>query len=502
MSLGILTNPSSLQAQSALVKADRDMQTSMERLSTGYRINSAADDAAGLAIANRLESQVTGLNMAAKNATDGQASIKAIDSALNEVDGLLQRMRELAVQAANDTNSASDRIALNTEATAMANEITRISSSAQFAGSNILDGTYTGKNLQVGINSTDSISFSQETVAATSLGNFVIDAGPQTALISTTQDTATDNAHDGGSMVITAKGLNTTVTTAANASAASVASVVNAVTGTTGVTATAITEAKIDFSGSGTIGFTIDGGNGQGAQTLSSVVVDVSSLQGFVDAINGIANTTGVTAAVDAGGTFATITSAAGNDITIARSDTVDINMEVTSLNSAGTGTKVDVDPRSIGGVDQPDNTIRVTGRVKFSSTEAFSVDDPSNADTEAYTGAAAVVSASITNNTVGDVNLTSRANATTALGILDGALEKVAKMRGSLGALENRLDHVINHLMDSSAATSSALGKLQDTDFSVESANLAKSQVLMQAGTAMLAQANAAPQLVLQLIQ
>ena len=135
-------------------------------------------------------------------------------------------------------------------------------------------------------------------------------------------------------------------------------------------------------------------------------------------------------------------------------------------------------------------------------SSNAFSIDDPSDAATESYTGQTASKAASISSNSVGDVRLTTRTNAVNALDILDGALEKVAEMRGSLGSLNNRLDHVINHVMDTSAATSSALGKLQDTDFSVESANLAKAQVLMQAGTAMLAQANASPQLVLQLIQ
>lgn len=502
MSLGILTNAPSLQAQSALVKADRALQTSMERLSTGYRINSAADDAAGLAIANRLESQVTGLNMAAKNATDGQAAVNSIDSALNEVDGLLQRMRELAVQAANDLNSDTDRAALNTEAAAMAAEITRISSSAQFAGSNILDGTYTGKNLQVGINLSDTIAFSQESCAASSLGAYVIDEGAQIAGIGGIADTALANTYDGGTVTIIANNATTSITTSAADSAFTVAAAVNAQTATTGVKAIAVTEAKVEFDAAGTVTMTLDGGNGNGAISLDSAAVTATSYAAFVDAVNAVSSTTGVTAAVDSTGTFATVTSATGRTFTFDRSDTdSNVDMHITSIDADGTasgaGTVCDVQHHAGAG-----DTGTVYGRIKFVSSNAFSVDDPSDAATESYTGQTASKAASISSNSVGDVKLTTRTNAVNALDILDGALEKVAEMRGSLGSLNNRLDHVINHVMDTSAATSSALGKLQDTDFSVESANLAKAQVLMQAGTAMLAQANASPQLVLQLIQ
>ena len=247
----------------------------------------------------------------------------------------------------------------------------------------------------------------------------------------------------------------------------------------------------------------IDGGNGNGAQTISSVAVGASTHQAFVDAVNAVAATTGVTAAVDSTGTFSVLTSAVGNDITINRSDAVNIDMEVTGLNSAGTGTAVDVDRDNDGaGNDDAGDVAVVQGRVKFISSEAFSIDDNAGAATTSYIASTSSVDGSLTSNSVGDVSLTTRANAILALDILDGALEKVTTMRGSLGALDNRLDHVINHLMDSASATDSALGNIMDTDFSVESANLAKSQVLMQAGTAMLAQANAAPQLVLQLLQ
>jgi len=162
MSLVINTNVASLNAQRSLAKSGAELSTAMERLSSGKKINSAADDAAGFAIAERMTAQVRGLNMAAKNANDGLSMLATIENATNDVTDMLHRMRELAVQAANDTNGSTDRGYLQTEVAALIAEIDSVSTDTKYNGTAVLDGTFTSKKLQVGTEGTQSITFSIE----------------------------------------------------------------------------------------------------------------------------------------------------------------------------------------------------------------------------------------------------------------------------------------------------------------------------------------------------
>jgi len=188
MSLVINTNIASLNAQRSLAKSGAELSTAMERLSSGKKINSAADDAAGFAIAERMTAQVRGLNMATKNANDGLSMLATIENATNDVTDMLHRMRELAVQAANDTNSATDRGYLQTEVTALIAEIDRVASDTKYNGTAVLDGTFTSKKLQVGTEAAQSITFSVSDVDATALAVNAADistqAGAATALTS------------------------------------------------------------------------------------------------------------------------------------------------------------------------------------------------------------------------------------------------------------------------------------------------------------------------------
>jgi len=170
MSLVINTNVASLNAQRSLAKSGAELSTAMERLSSGKKINSAADDAAGFAIAERMTAQVRGLNMAAKNASDGLSMLATIENATNDVTDMLHRMRELAVQAANDTNGSTDRGYLQTEVAALIAEIDRVSTDTKYNGTAVLDGTFTSKKLQVGTEGTQSITFSIDDVGVTALG--------------------------------------------------------------------------------------------------------------------------------------------------------------------------------------------------------------------------------------------------------------------------------------------------------------------------------------------
>jgi flagellin len=170
MSLVINTNVASLSAQRSLATSGSELKTAMDRLSSGKQINSAADDAAGFAIAERMTAQIRGLNMATKNANDGLSMLAVIENATNDVTDMLHRMRELAVQAVNDTNSATDRGYLNTEAASLIAEIGRVASDTEYNGTKVLDGTLTSKNFQVGTNSGQTVSFSIDSVKATAIG--------------------------------------------------------------------------------------------------------------------------------------------------------------------------------------------------------------------------------------------------------------------------------------------------------------------------------------------
>jgi flagellin len=170
MSLVINTNVASLNAQRSLASSGAELKTAMERLSSGKQINSAADDAAGFAIAERMTAQIRGLNMATKNANDGLSMLAVIENATNDVTDMLHRMRELAVQAVNDTNSSTDRSYLNTEATALIAEINRVSADTEYNGTAVLDGTLTSKSFQVGTDSGQTVSCSIDSVKATAIG--------------------------------------------------------------------------------------------------------------------------------------------------------------------------------------------------------------------------------------------------------------------------------------------------------------------------------------------
>jgi len=469
------------------------MQTAMERLSSGKRINSASDDAAGLAIASRLQAQVNGMDMAVKNSIDGQAMVQSIESALNEVESILQRMREISVQAANDTNNIDDRRYLNTEFQALSAELTRMSSTAEFNGNKILDGTLS-KNFQVGANGSDTIALSVNSIAANQLGSFTIDAGPEGTIRGTG---ALTNAYATGNIVVVGNGNSSTVAAGNAASAKTYASKINETTASTGVSATAINEISLALNATDTA-YNLNIGSASGSVTnIGATTASSTNQTALINAINAKSAITGVTAAANSTNDKIILTDIDGDDIYLTRSDTVaDRDITVSALKSDGTAqaTTVALEETDNNGASN-DNAI-ITGRVKFEATGSFTVTDADqkySGSTTAVTSTAAYVSAA---------TLDTQANATSAISSVDGAIESLASTRATLGSLDSRLAHTASNLVNASAATNEALGKLRDADFSQESANLAKAQVLQQVGTAMLAQANAQPQLVLQLLQ
>ncbi|WP_447937061.1 flagellin [Thermomonas fusca] len=376
----INTNVMSLNSQRNLAANNASLGTTIQRLSSGLRINSAKDDAAGLAISERFTTQIRGLNQAARNANDGISLSQTAEGALAEIGNNLQRIRELAVQSSNATNSSTDRDALQAEVTQLQAEIQRVASQTEFNGTKLLDGNFAGQAFQVGANAgqlitVDSIASAQTSAlgatnfAAATTGSAVLGATASQGLTINTVaiDDVAVNAANGGADFATALAKN-----------------INAKTGETGVVATV-------------------GGAAKNEITLTSTI--------------------------------------AGKDLVIAGSAALE------------------------SGFNNPTVT----------ATTAHQVDD---------------------------VNISTFAGAQKAIGIMDSALTAVNSSRAELGAIQNRFSSVISNLNTTSENLSASRSRIRDTDFAKETAELTRSQILNQAGTAMLAQANQVPQSVLSLLR
>ena len=307
------TNVGAVVAAANIEKISKEMDTAIARLSSGLRINSAKDDAAGMAIVSKMESQVKGLGMAIRNASDSQNLIDTAEGANVEVVNILQRLRELAIQSSNDTNTALDRTFINAEATQLIAEIDRISAQTTWNGSGLLDGTFTSKQFQLGANSGEDVTFDIDSSASADIGNYRVDG-------TATMVAATDDIITAQTLTIAGNIGATTSAVALGSSAKTVASGVNDVASLTGVTATAVTKVKMhSLTTTGTVAFTI--GNDAatlGSANISVAITDVSDLRLIRDAINASAGTTGITAATHSDGNSALVlTHSTGEDIKI-----------------------------------------------------------------------------------------------------------------------------------------------------------------------------------------
>lgn len=348
MALGLNTNISSLTAQRALADANKSLETSMERLSTGLKINSAADDAAGLAVANRMQAQINGINMAVKNANDATAMTSTIESALSEIGEMLQRSRELSVQAASDTNSSVERKYMQEELTALVAEIDRISSATSYNGQNVLDGTFSAKTLQIGASSGETVSLSVASAAASALGSYSLEGDTIQAQVNDGAgdlDNITDDADD---LIIAGSAGSATIDVVGEATAADVASRINAVEASTGVTAEAITHAYLYTNTNTASAVTLEI---NGAQTESFQLSSVSQTDAIA-AINAKSSTSGVTASQATDGRILLV-GADGADIQVENKGTrTDLNLKTVSFDGVSEETKLHVHADKRAGTD------------------------------------------------------------------------------------------------------------------------------------------------------
>lgn len=661
MSMVINSNIMSLNAQNQLSKSQSAQQSAMERLTSGKRINGAKDDAAGLAISNRMSSQIRGLDQAVRNANDGISMIQTAEGALEESTNILQRMRELSIQSANGTYSEGNRSTLNAEVKQLVSELDRIAETTSFNGQNILDGSLGKTALQVGSEANQTIEFSIGKMDAKTLGMGSTSAdvmGAATTLVADTTALTKDSININGQSILATgetwtggtdefgdliEKINTnvrgvTASTYAETTATSAGTGVlvegtdtltitlNKLDGTTAAVSVTGTEdmeglvAKINEEGGGllaasvgedgkltisaenvagitmtdvvgatgtladaTASITLTSDDGEavivergsvgdtatlaafgyrenndpgviegaaaGAGTLASGDVtingvkvgagDGATLQDTVNAINAVSSETavkatafssveidvsaktGAHAAADFHLNGEIINSGADIDALVTNINAVSSDTGVTATLEGnylrlegdvsqikfGDATGVSDSGAALAAAIDAGGSVTVAdaaGGVKLTSDSGSPISVDVNANGATVTG---LLDANTTANgkfgaAVNSIDISTAAGAQKAIGIIDNALDTVNNLRGDLGAVNNRLEFTMNNLSSISQNVSAARSRIEDADFAVESANLSRSQVLQQAGTAMLAQANAQPQQVLSLLQ
>ncbi|MCF8169424.1 MAG: flagellin [Rhodoferax sp.] len=528
MASTINTNIQSLTAQRNLSQSQMSLATSMQRLSSGMRINSAKDDAAGLAISERMTSQIRGVNMAARNANDGISLSQVAEGALGSASSVLQRVRELAVQSANATNSASDRAALNAEVGQLTAELDRIAKTTQFNGQTLLDGSFTSASFQVGANANQTIIATTSNFSTANYGNNRIGAivAPSTggvgdlimgtAMAGTNRTEAVPSGTFGYSSVtddiLSISGTTGSTTIAITGSQAgtligdtakSVAAKINAQSGTTGVTASARTELDIEgFDPAGN--YSLDVVSNNPLATPVTVAFNIGAglktpddLAAAITAFNDKSSQTGVTAKINAAGTGITLTNDSGADIAIK-----------SSLASAGSFTigkfaLATPNAEDLGRPVAPDTSVHVIGAVTLDSNSSFSIGSSTgapnpNGGVSFFTGLSSASQLQAT----ASLDVSTVAAATRTLSTVDSAISVIAGQRAKFGALQSRFESTIASLNTTSENLSASRSRILDADFALETSNLTRTQILQQAGTAMVAQANQLPQAVLQLLK
>ena len=511
MAAFINTNTASLNAQRNLTTSQSSLTTSLQRLSSGLRINSAKDDAAGLAISERFTTQIRGISQAARNANDGISLAQTAEGTLGEIGNNLQRMRELAVQSRNSTNSAEDRVALDTEVQQLKSEIGRVAGQANFNGTKLLDGSATNMTFQVGANQGETISIANIANANTDkLGDWTSPVAPAViagsaaptggATAATPTVTAASGTYTAYAATSAGKAFALTVggiTVASKTSVGTSDSVTAAQLQTQATTAAAATgagslaAAGISFSGdftTGTAKFT----KADGTSLAVAVTTDFETAGSFGTGFVGTTAAGG--AASPASFTALTAGQFKINNIDVTVNSAANASARVDDLVAAINGNA------SIGVTASKDAT---TGALSLTSSASIVIGGSGAVTAQTgMTAATTPVVAAAAQKGFANGDVTTAANADKMILAMDAALKSVNSARAGLGAVQNRFSSVIANLQTTSENLSASRSRIQDTDFAAETASLTRGQILQQAGTAMLAQANSLPNGVLSLLR
>jgi flagellin len=490
MASTINSNIASLTAQRNLSMSQSSLSMSMQRLSSGLRVNSAKDDAAGLAISDRMTAQIRGSIQAARNANDGISLAQVAEGALGSASNILQRVRELAVQSANDTNTAADRKSLQAETGQLLTELDRIGTTTQFNGRNILDGTLGSATFQVGANANQSIT------ATTS--NFRTNVyGAQLAQTNSVAAAATAASLAG---TISVDGtVSKTVSLVLGDSAAAAVAKFNAVSDSTGVTAVARNLSELKVGATGSYSLSVTSSNAIPATITFNVAATGTSagLSEAVKAFNDVSSATGITAKLNVGSSGLILSNETGDDISITNKSSVVLSaITLAAYNASASITNgADTFSGAFTANGGAANTAATVGTIEFASDKGF-------AFSGALTGSLITTGGVSTLNAVSAIDISTVAGSTKALKIVDSALTAVNGQRASFGALQSRFEASISNLQINTENLSASRSRIQDADFAVETSNLSRAQILQQAGTAMVAQANQLPQGVMALLR
>ena len=484
MALTVNTNIASLNTQRNLNASSNDLNTSLQRLTTGYRINSAKDDAAGLQISNRLSNQISGLNVATRNANDGISLAQTAEGALQQSTNILQRIRDLALQSANGSNSDADRAALQKEVAAQQAELTRISDTTTFGGRKLLDGSFGTTSFQVGSNAYETIDISLQNASASAIGSYQVGsngAGTVASVAGTATASGTVNLVGGGQVK--------NIAIAAGDSAKAIAEKMDGAIPNLSARARTVFTADVSGVTGGSLNFDVT----VGSNTVS--LAGVTSTQDLADQLNSNSSKLGITASINDKGVL-TITSATGENVKFG-AQTGTATAGQVAVKVQGSDGKFEAAAKNVVAAGTATTTTIVTGYVQLNSPTAYSVSGTGTQASQVFGNASAAQKSS-----VASVDISTADGAQNAIAVVDNALAAIDAQRADLGAVQNRFKNTIDNLTNISENATNARSRIKDTDFAAETAALSKNQVLQQAGTAILAQANQLPQAVLSLLR
>jgi flagellin len=501
MAISVNTNVTSMKSQNSLNGANSKLQTSMERLSTGMRINSAKDDAAGLQISNRMSSQINGIGVAMRNANDGISMAQTAEGAMQESTNILQRMRDLSLQSANGSNSSSDRTAMQKELSALQSELTRIADTTSFGSSKLVDGSFGTKNFQIGANANETISLTMSDVSAAAIGR-KYQSFDGTGTVEAIATPGTEAA--AGSLAIDVGGKASTIVLQADMKAQDVQDKINSLEGISDVTVTKF-EGSAATATTNTVNFT------QGDDEVFSINIDTL---GDID-ISGVTDADSFNAAIesDLGATAAAAFSVSGDSTagyTISKADGT--QMSIVGTMTAGTNAGFSTSSLTVGGTGGAtvnDGTVvtGVTSGVAAVPAETdFTISFATAKLDDGVSGVSVggvdmTLAAGTTFKSVAGVDLSTAAGAQDAIGVIDAAIASIDSQRADLGAVQNRMNFTVSNLSNVQTNVTDARSRIQDVDFAAETAQLTKQQILSQTSSAMLAQANQLPQTALSLL-
>ncbi len=471
MGFKINTNVGAMNAHMRSLQNNRALDKSLEALSTGLRINKAADDASGMAIANQLKSQANGLGQAIRNANDGINVAQTADGALEEYTNIINTVRTKAIQAASDGQNADTRNAIQRDINKLLEEANNIAQTTSFNGQKLLDGTFSNKEFHIGAYANETVGIDIANASINNIGAHVDEAGTAVTTDALSSGDLTVNGVDvGASTADTASGANTTAHSAASAWAK--VNAINSVSNSTGVTATATTT----LTGSAAV---TAGSIAAGALTINGIdigavtVMNNDSDSALRNAINAVSNQTNVTASIDDGKLV--LTANDGSDITLGGTASTDA-VTHTGDNSAGV---------TQGGIITlvSDKTVALSG-----ANETYA----------GFTNGQTITASDALNS----IDVTTRSGAESAIKTTDAALKQIDTIRSQIGSVQNQLESTVRNISVTQVNVTAAESTIRDVDFAAESANLQKRNILAQSGVYAMSQANAAQQNVMRLLQ